>query len=371
MEKQDMDALSKHALELISGVVRYKSSLTRKYLQADNAAGNLAWRESWLMMSLMEMYRATGDCWFLDELVHHADLVWSWRDNLRGKQCEVRQRSLPAWGSTGFSNNKWHVWLVHAGTIMAPIADFTRLAFEKDELRASYGSKAREYLALINDTCEAFDDDWVEDCDTGYYKFPDGYFTQLGGYDPLDPHPLPINMYGAFAITLIDFASAAKLINDQDTWAKYQSRAEKMARFTFDKIQLGATPETFNWNYGFGRMKTPEDSSHGGLTVMFIYKAFCNKIVFTRQDMESFSEVFTRRIIRPDGSLSSGVNGSNMYGSEESIQNVAFFWIDLCVVSREVFAPCHEIIINRQQDLEQLGFAKVLKWKAMGFAEKK
>ncbi len=50
----------------------------------NNEAGGLAWGTSYLLLSLMRMYQATGDDLYLDRFVERADEVWAQTDVRRG-----------------------------------------------------------------------------------------------------------------------------------------------------------------------------------------------------------------------------------------------------------------------------------------------
>jgi len=58
--------------------------------------GILAWGESYIMLSYMQMYRATGDTYYLDKLVDHAEHVLDQRDDRRGLR-DYSGRSRAAW----------------------------------------------------------------------------------------------------------------------------------------------------------------------------------------------------------------------------------------------------------------------------------
>jgi hypothetical protein len=60
----------------------------------------LAWGESYIMMSYVEMYRATKDTHYLDKLADHADCVLASRDDSRGFR-DYSGRSRAAWSVGG------------------------------------------------------------------------------------------------------------------------------------------------------------------------------------------------------------------------------------------------------------------------------
>jgi hypothetical protein len=61
-----------------------------------NEAGALAWGQSYVLIGFVRMYEAYRDTYYLDRLIHNADLVLAGRDSERGVT-DYRGQSLPAW----------------------------------------------------------------------------------------------------------------------------------------------------------------------------------------------------------------------------------------------------------------------------------
>ncbi|WP_460525451.1 hypothetical protein [Flindersiella endophytica] len=61
-----------------------------------NEAGALAWGQSYVLIGFIRMYDAYQDTYYLDRLIHNADLVLAGRDSERGVT-DYRGQSLPAW----------------------------------------------------------------------------------------------------------------------------------------------------------------------------------------------------------------------------------------------------------------------------------
>ncbi|UUW92198.1 hypothetical protein [Pimelobacter simplex] len=62
----------------------------------DNEAGQLAWGTSYVLLSLVRMYQATGNALYLDRFVEQADAVWAKTDEARGV-VDWQGRSGPVW----------------------------------------------------------------------------------------------------------------------------------------------------------------------------------------------------------------------------------------------------------------------------------
>ena len=67
-----------------------------------NEAGGLGWGASYVLAAYIRMYEAYRDTYYLDRLIHNADLVLAGRDSERGVT-DYRGLSLPAWRSLVYS----------------------------------------------------------------------------------------------------------------------------------------------------------------------------------------------------------------------------------------------------------------------------
>lgn len=75
----------------------------RWYAAEDNRSGAIAWQESFVLMSYLEMYSATEDARYLDLFVAHGRAVLAARDEARGVT-DYAGRSGPVWRSGGRYN---------------------------------------------------------------------------------------------------------------------------------------------------------------------------------------------------------------------------------------------------------------------------
>jgi hypothetical protein len=62
------------------------------------AGDYLAWKESFRQVALVEMYEATKDPAYLDELAKRIEVVFSLRDDKKNMKDVVRGKVVPAWG---------------------------------------------------------------------------------------------------------------------------------------------------------------------------------------------------------------------------------------------------------------------------------
>ncbi|HYF51559.1 MAG TPA: hypothetical protein VEJ63_19250 [Planctomycetota bacterium] len=338
----------------------FKSNVTDEFLRADNAKGDLAWKEAHILHSLMDAYAGTRDRWFLDKMIAHVDELWQYRDDRRGKVDELRNRVMPGWGSSGFGKDKWHVWLVHTGMITFPIAGFVRAVYESPELHAQYKAKADACLAQICELIDAFDDEWYEFDDKGYYEYIAEMAT-LQGF-PRGPHQsLPHNMYLIGATALLDAGHALEL-QQRGRGQKYLQRAERMLRNFKSHLRPGSKPDTYAWDYWHypERGARIEDASHGAFGVIPAFRAWKNGLVFTRDDMVKFANTFKKIVLRPDGNVSKFIDGTGE--TSDYFNSVASFWLDLAEVDPEILEIGRQFVLERKCDFLQVGFAKLLRY---------
>jgi hypothetical protein len=72
----------------------------RSFSSWDNEYGALAWGESFILESLLNMYKATGDGEYLEHFVVHAEAVIAQGDDRSGRP-DHRGQMLPGWGTAG------------------------------------------------------------------------------------------------------------------------------------------------------------------------------------------------------------------------------------------------------------------------------
>jgi hypothetical protein len=265
-----------------------------------DARGELAWGESYQMMAYVAMYEATRDVKYLDRLVLHFDAVLSVRDDRDGAHDAIRGRTLPAWGSTRYTNGTRYCWIVHAGMITYPAGTFIRIVREDADLAAPYGAKADEYLSALEQTVAAFDADWRTGPGDG-----EGYYLgeSLGKY-------LPLNQQNALGRTLIELHAATDA-------PAYLDKATRLASF-FKRRLTTRDDGAYDWAYwpslDAQGPSSGEDISHAAINADFACLAHENGIVFTAEDMERFADTFTKSISKGDGEFADTVAGTGASG---------------------------------------------------------
>ena len=273
------------------------------YRDYDNESATLAWGESYVMMSLAAMYRATGDPRYLERLAWHADGVLAQRDDARGVS-DYRGVSAACWRNTSYQSEPY-CYVVHSGMIAYPLAEFARLV-QQDELGEelaydgiSFAEKAQIYAQACAETVAAHDDQWD---DEGFYRFrQDASFLDYAGVD------LPLNQSNAMGRLLL----ALRQVTGGDA---YLDKASGLAaRF---KDQLSLDGEAYVWNYWGGSYSAyGEDVSHAAINVDFAVLCAEQGVVFDETDLERFAATLLDNVLVDDRTSCDQVGGGSTNGS--------------------------------------------------------
>lgn len=322
----------------------FKKNVNPNVMSQLNTEGALAWGESYILMSLIDAYKASEDRGILDLFVTHADAVLANRDDARGVTDEIRGRVMPGWGSTNYTDGKWHVWLVHTGMITYPMAAFARIVRDDSALHGAYKAKADHYLAKTVEAVDAFDAEWVE-------TRREGYYTAAAGEEK--GRAMAFNQMLALGRAHIELWLAG-------SGEKHLTRARRMARWFKSHLKKGRD-DTYYWTYG-SKSDRAEDLTHGAIDVDFACLAYRHEIEFTREDLKRFANTFMKLMRQPDDRFSLRVDGSGKATDEQTA--AAGWWLDLADVHAGVYFICERTILEKKLDhYSQLGTAKLLKWK--------
>ena len=302
------------------------------YRDSDNETATLAWGESYVMMSILAMFRATGSPLYLERLAWHADGVLANRDDHRGVS-DYRGISTACWQDRHYqTNNEPYCYVVHSGMLGYPLAEFARLVerFGLEEELAydgeTFGAKAAAYVQAAEETVAAHDDQWKSG---GYYVFrPDASFMAYPGKD------LPLNQSNAMGRMLL----ALHAVTGNGA---YLDKATKLAQRFKAQLTTGASGE-YLWNYWGGAYASPgEDISHAAINVDFAAMAAEQGVVFDDADLEAFARTFMGPVYVDDGTLSDHVGGGSTNGT--SYRPQAGGWLRLATKRTAIYAAIRDL----------------------------
>ena len=259
-----------------------------------NLGGNIAWGQGYQFAALVEMFDVTRDPKYAELAVKLGDWIGEARDNRHNLRDEVRDRVLPGWSSTGYSEGKRYVWAVHTGVIVAPMAQFAAVVRSDAGLEARWGKAADRLLRVAEEA--------VAIHDTEYRPGPapdEGYV-----YCPYLKKPLPLNMQNALA-------AAWLAIDDATKTPKHRPQVERLARFMKNRLRpMG--DGSYTWAYWpplEGQQTSSEDISHAAWNVDFMVRCFEHELVFDRADLARLERTLSVRVLLADDRICDTVGG--------------------------------------------------------------
>lgn len=307
------------------------------YRDRDNESAALAWGQSWVMMSLAAMYRATADPLYLERLAYQIEGVLEQRDDRR-KVADYRGVSGACWRNLSYQpGGEPYCYAVHSGMIAYPMVEFARLVREQgleDHLGPGgrrFGDLAPAFVAAAAETAAYHDDQWREE---GAYAFrvDATFFDHPGSL-------VPLNMSSAMGRLLL-------ALHDVTGERVYLERARAIAR-RFEAQITVAGDAAYLWNYGGGRyVPFGEDFSHASISVDFAVMAARRNLVFDAADLRGFAATFVQRVYVHDGALAHRIGGGAQVGGQERSQCARWLRLSpaeprLWAVVRDVYATVY------------------------------
>ncbi|MCP4808764.1 MAG: hypothetical protein GY913_16055 [Proteobacteria bacterium] len=275
------------------------------YRDSDNSDAYLAWGESYVLMSLAAMFRATGDPIYLERLDHHLNGVLASRDDVRGVT-DYRGVSDACWQNTAYQPGEQpYCYVVHTGMIIYPMAEFARLVDDAGLATwtasdgETFGGKAARWTQAAEEGVAAHDDQWRAD---GTYVFrSDASFLTYAGVD------IPFNQSNAMGRALLS-------LYDVTGDAAYLDKATGLAsRFRGDIL---FSDDAAYWNYWGGTYSgNGEDISHAAINADFVAMAAQRGVVFSDADAEAVAETFVGTVAVSDTEFTDFMGGSATNGS--------------------------------------------------------
>jgi hypothetical protein len=262
-----------------------------------NDNGGLAWGFSYRMMSLNEMFRATGDRKYLRENRRCIEKVLDVTDEMLGKELWTG-RVVKAWGCDRYAERGRAVFAVHTGIILAPILEFLVLTESDDEFRRE--TEAGKILSDAQEALGVHDAQWRKGPGKG-----EGHYVGLEQEEVCEDRPLPGNRLSAMGWALLLSWRASG--NE-----KHRENALAIGRYIKNRF----TPSedgAYYWPYWLpgepvkGELSRDsiqgEDTSHASLTVELPIALGFEGVVFSREDMVRFARTVTNGFARLGGGI--------------------------------------------------------------------
>ena len=327
------------------------------FASPNNDQGGLAWGLAYRMMSLNEMYRATGDAKYLEAHLDGIRAVLAATDDKRGKTLWTGVVAR-AWGCDKYAKRGRAVFAVHTGVIAHPILECLLLAKENAEVSSAFGG---EYDAMLKATDEALayhDRQWRDGPVDG-----EGHYVGLDQEEVCENKPLPGNRLSAMGRALW---TAWKLTGN----TTYRDRALAIGRYIKNRFTL-APDGAYYWPYWLPldpvdhpvaeRPASGEDTSHGGLTASFPMLLGVEGEVLDGEDMKRLAGTVLKGFgRRTDGVLYGDVTGNP--ASSPGYVSLPARWLMLADTAPEVRDRIVPFYLNHRPTPSPLDLALLLRY---------
>lgn len=332
------------------------------YSKLSNENGSLAWGQSYLFESYLDMYETTKNKKYLEKFVIQADIVIGNTDKNRNLE-DYRGRAVVGWGATKYSpTNLRVIYLVHTGMITYPLVKFA-LMVKNDSNLDKFRDQANAYVQLTEEALSVFDEDWMfnENTGVGYYQFrvreqPVGTVFSEKAEEIF--MPLPFNQQLAAA------RASLYLCQIQGNESNFCTKATALAKHFRNRVRQDSKG-FYVWDYWYGEAldifaRTREDVSHGGIDVDLAILAYRNSTVFEETDIDKFKNTYDQ--ISKNGEFSRLVDGTGAATSPTFIS----LWMELSPYDCKPWQDFNSLLkqdnLPEQGATVMLGIAKLAKY---------
>jgi len=294
-----------------------------------NKSENLCWGEAYSQNAILDLFEVARDTTLLDEMVKRLDgmigVMWDVPpDNVLCNRAVYRDGFL-GWGSTYYDPNKFYQeYMVHDGMIIYPVLRFIRYVYQDSSLYSVYGDKANAYLQTIEiNVLKKWYVNW-----NGTIGQSGLELEHWGGFQHL-PH----NQYLIFAAALLALLD----IKDDPHYAAadpalpqfYLDKSAEMCNFFKSYLVYQSNKDCYFWGYWGTYSSGVEDFSHGYMDILTVLEAFQHSVVFTRTDLDRFTNTFTEAIW--NGNIDNPLISGAVDGSSSDNQGYfSWVWTSLC-----------------------------------------
>jgi hypothetical protein len=290
--------------------------------------GLLAWSQSYLMQGYAELYRATGDEYYLEKLLDHSESVMKNRDDYKG-QTNHSGYLVPAWGTNFFTKvGDWKHFITHTAMIVYPMIELVDLV-RKEKVERFY-LRAEILLSKICEAVNYHDNQWVlQESGHGLYTYDEGYYGRHN-------YIIPLSMQATMGRTLLMLWQ----VTQED---KYRDKAIDIAFAIKNSMEIDKRDNGYIWGVHVGPLSNDNrvaDISHSAITIHFVVLAHEAGIIFDKNDIICIVTT-VKRCIKNDRatSLIDGTGGDSL---ELSACQLAF----LSLYDNEIWIQFYNILFN-------------------------
>jgi hypothetical protein len=340
-------------------VERYDEEFLREAFCSDsdeisNEDGSLAWSLANYMISLNEMFEATGRRKYLLANLECARAVLLSRDDVRGDTL-WNGKVAPVWGATKYSSDGRTAHLVHTAQIAAPVLKLLWLARGLEGADLLSAAESDSILASVRESLAFHDRLWRNGPGEG-----EGYYREDS---PTAPRPQPPNCLAAMGVALW---YSWKLSGD----TVHREKTLSIARFIKNRLALDSgdwywwphdLPKGYSRDKGYPDGLPREDISHGGLVVSLPVLLASEGEVFDRADMERFGRTVVSGFARLGDGILFGRIGGTGRSSPIAVRNPAL-WLRLSPYAPDVYERISAFYTNYVKDFGPLDLALLIRY---------
>ena len=283
--------------------------LEQAFKNPNNDSGGIAWGLAYRLMSLNDMYRATGEVRYLDAALPCMQRLLEVTDDKRGKalwtECVVA-----AWGCEKYAKRGRAVFAVHTGIIAAPMFEFVALARANATFKAAHADALDAVAEGAGLALAVHDRQWRDGP-----ADDEGHYIGLDQEEVCENKPLPGNRLSAMG-----WALWASWQATGDT--QHRDRAIAIGRYVKHRLTL-APDGAYYWPYWLAEERVTEsapresiaseDASHAGLTMRLGFELAEDGQVFDDTDLARVGRTVRNGI----GRLGGGILVSRVTGTTE------------------------------------------------------
>ncbi|MBN2327686.1 MAG: hypothetical protein JXR73_11085 [Candidatus Omnitrophica bacterium] len=322
-----------------------------------NDQGGISWGWSYRMMSLNEMYRATGDIKYLAANLSIIKTILSVRDDRIGKSLWTGE-TAPAWGSDKYAERGRAIFAVHTGMILYPMYECLQLAKEQPEISASFKEEFQTILADCNETLSWHDKQFRWGPGEG-----EACYIGMDQENAMEDKPLPGNRLSAMGRALYH----AGIVNRNEEFSR---RALAIGRYIKNRLSTGEDG-AYYWPYWLP-LQPPqtviqkekisgEDVSHASLTMALLVELAREKDFMTGRDFEKLGKTVRQGFGRLDnGVLFGSINGNPR--SNPSLVQIPARWLRLSPNADGVYECISQFYLRYVQNPGPLDLALLIRY---------
>lgn len=329
------------------------NSLTWRYTDPNKLGDEMGWYDGRTLMSLMNMYKATGDINYLKKLIDNGEGILLRRNDTTHTDYDGVNRL--GWVDIANECDLPYSWIVHAGMITYPLADFAQLVLNSptdpnvpDLTNYLYNGKtfeqyANDFFDEVKDIIYSYEPDW--NATLGAYEFPGDFDSDPECFDSdfSENDALPYNMSNAMGRTLV-MMDKADLSNQYPLFLDHAFKLAYSYKANIDHATFLGGLENLEYNHLSAGIPHIEDVSHGSISIDFMRLCYEHGVVFNSSDLILFADYFSSALYQSATELDAVFNLTDLRLAESYLGIT--FWLTLNDFNLDLYRYIEDAVIE-------------------------